>query len=177
MYGVLAAYLRKAHPEFWRRLRYRLPVAGLAALSGVWIYLVKVGFDTWMARTLLFSVISLGAAFLLPFCDQWKISKETAVTISFRKTALWSYSLYLCHARIFIVVGIVVQLLGLQASPGVNIAAWLCAFVLSFVVAALLYRYFEKPIMGLRERHPILVSGAHAAQESQGAPGAAGPAS
>jgi peptidoglycan/LPS O-acetylase OafA/YrhL len=37
----------------------------------------------------------------------------------------------------------------------VSIGMWLTFYILCFLVSALLYRYFEKPIMDLRERFSI----------------------
>jgi len=156
MYGVLASQIKTVFPDFWEKFKYILLVAGLGILFGVWLYFVEVGFNDWIAKTLLFSAISLGASFLLPFCDQWQISKENLVTRIFRQTALWSYSLYLCHLSVGLIIKLSFLLLDRRTIP-LSIAAWLAFYALSFALAAFLYRYFEKPIMNLRERFPILL--------------------
>jgi len=156
MYGVMAAQIKIIFPDFWAKFKSILLVIGLGILFVAWLYIIEVGLNDWFAKTLLFSVISLGASFLLPFCDQWRVSKENIITHSFRQTALWSYSLYLCHLSVLLIVESVFPLLDRQAIP-LSIAAWFAFYILSFAIAGFLYRYFEKPIMDLRERFPISV--------------------
>ncbi len=151
MYGVLAAYIKIAFPVFWKKAKQVSLLTGLGILVAAWHYLVETGFNTWVAKTILFSAISLGAAFLLPFCDQWQVLRENMITHSFRRIALWSYSLYLCSLTISLIINIIY----LSSSPNTllaSLAAGLAFFGLSFVISASVYHYFEKPMMDLRER-------------------------
>jgi peptidoglycan/LPS O-acetylase OafA/YrhL len=153
MYGILAAQFKKSFPLFWEKSRGVLFLAGLGLLFSIGFYLAIIGFNTWFAKTLLFSVISLGAAFLLPFFDQWQISKENIFTLGVRYISLWSYSLYLCN----VLIAFVVNLIYAAWEPGsllLSIAAWFTFYILCFLFSAFLYRYFEKPIMDLRKHFP-----------------------
>lgn len=150
MYGVLAAHFKRSYFKFWESSRKALLIVGLGILLVTGAFLVAVGFDNWFAKTLLFSSISLGSTFLLPFCDQWQVSKENAITRSFRSIALWSYSLYLCNVTVAFVVNLIYVSLG-QSALLFGILAWFTFYLLCFLFSALLYRYFEKPVMDLRK--------------------------
>jgi len=110
------------------------------------------GDDDFFARTFRFTLVSVGFALLLPWASAWKLSSENSASVSVRKIALWSYSLYLVHLPVFALV----TRAGLGADAPMSLPKALLSFVLqiggAILLSALLYRFFEAPCTRLRER-------------------------
>ncbi len=158
MIGVFAGWISLRWPEFWKRRR------GLSAASGI-IMLIALYASLWrwqeghfvfapddyFARTFRFTLVSLGFALLLPSASIWKLKKESFASLAVRKIALWSYALYLVHIPIL-------QLLmkyGYQdwrASLSHALILFVCEIGSAILLSALLFRFFERPCTGLRER-------------------------
>jgi peptidoglycan/LPS O-acetylase OafA/YrhL len=129
-----------------------LLVAGLFGLTiSIAIHLMVSRNTDFFARTGLFSLKSASLAALLPMAAQWTRSNLTPVIeLAVRSLARWSYSLYLCQLavlRVMFAFGA-----GKGNSFSVCLLQAICFVVLSIVVAATVYRYFESPILNLRER-------------------------
>lgn len=155
MYGVLAAWIKKNSPTFWKKYRWPLIIFGLLIVTVSWSWVLIRGVDAdFFGKTFLFSCTSLGFACLLPALDQWKLQHETIASTTTRLIALWSYSLYLCNllvAQIFMLIN--EKISGIPFSIGILFFA--AFFVISFAVSAMVYSFFEKPILDLRNRFSI----------------------
>jgi peptidoglycan/LPS O-acetylase OafA/YrhL len=147
MYGVIAALIAARSPELWKRLAGWWPLgaamAGIALASIGW----HVPFETarpWHGFAL-WPIMAGGFALLLPRFAQ--LSAAHGVAARFTSwTAKISYALYLCHGLVLLAMA---RWLGLQK----NTLLWcVTAWLLSFAVAGLVYRWFEKPMMDLRDR-------------------------
>jgi peptidoglycan/LPS O-acetylase OafA/YrhL len=156
MYGVIAAWVKKEYSFIWMRARNILMITGVCILLTIQTYLNNnVTNGNFGAETFLFSLTSLAGAFLLPFCDQWQISRENVITWGFRSLALWSYSLYLINLPVVLLINRITggpeTLAGLRIIP-----AWCGFFFVSIVISAFNYRYFEKPMTDLRDKISII---------------------
>src|SRR6201999_4371725 len=87
-------------------------LCGLILLLAMYATLWKIekghlafGDDDYFARTYRFTFVSIGFALLLPWASAWKLGAENFASASVRKIALWSYSLYLVHLPVFVLVG------------------------------------------------------------------------
>lgn len=158
MIGVFAGWISLRWPSVWRTRPVLTAALGgilLFALyaslwrwkDGQWVY----GPDDYFARTFRFTLVSLGFALLLPFASLWKLEKENFASLAVRKIALWSYALYLVHIPI---LQLVVKY-GFQ-DPGTSLVhalvMFICAIGSAILLSALLFRFFERPCTGLRER-------------------------
>jgi peptidoglycan/LPS O-acetylase OafA/YrhL len=150
VYGVVAAYA-------CRRWRLTTPVRlGLAAagvvVAGYAVWLLSIGWvqasPLW--RALFFSLLSAGAAGLLPIAAELDGSTVPApVVAATRRVALWSYALYLTNLpvqRLMILFGIEAT----RPLPAIGLA--LAFVVVSLAWSAATYRWFERPIMDTRDR-------------------------
>ena len=158
MIGVFAGWISLRWPEFWKA-RPRLSAAiGCLLLFALYCSLWRwrdgqFGFapDDYFARTFRFTLVSLGFALLLPWASLWKLENENFASLAVRKIALWSYALYLVHIPL-------IQLLmkyGYQdwrASFSHALILFVFEIGGAILVSALLFRFFEKPCTGLRER-------------------------
>lgn len=163
MAGVLAAWIAQFHPALWRRAVVPAAVAGVIVFvltyGGLWDWsfaplTIAASPDTFFARTFRFLFFPVGFALLLPLASQWVPQRESFWHTGIRKTALWSYALYLVNWPL-------VQLLSLPnlapASPSWPvILGWFALKVaVAFALSAALYHFFESPCTRLREKFPF----------------------
>jgi peptidoglycan/LPS O-acetylase OafA/YrhL len=159
MIGMLGAWLSVQFPKTWRRSLFLCALCGLILLLAMYATLWKMenghlafGGDNYFARTFRFSLVSLGFALLLPWASAWKIAKENFASTAVRKIALWSYSLYLVHLPVFLLV----THAGLGPDRPMSLGKALFSFALqiggAIFFSALLYRFFEAPCTRLREK-------------------------
>jgi peptidoglycan/LPS O-acetylase OafA/YrhL len=152
MYGVLAAWISRKFPQAWEQKRYFFLAMGFIVQGMAWYFAISLNFDTsFFAKTFLFSLISLGFAFMLPACALWQVSTRTTFTTSVHLLALWSYSLYLCN---FLVVQVLTNILEImpERSQAINLSFYILYLFLSVAISSLLYTFLEKPATDLRER-------------------------
>ena len=157
MIGVFAAWISIRWPDFWRSRPRLAAVVGCAMLlalyASLWRWEGRFVFasDDYFARTFRFTLLSLGFGLLLPFASLWKLEKENFASLSVRKIALWSYAIYLVHLPLFQLV----MKYGFEDWRSSLIHA-LILFVVTIggaiLLSALLFRFFESPCIGLRER-------------------------
>jgi peptidoglycan/LPS O-acetylase OafA/YrhL len=153
MFGIGLAYLKRNAPAGWRILKMAWPlgIIGVLAICGYLVKKPELTVASFFDRTLLLSVTPLSVALLFPrVLDMPSPVHRLAHPI--RQISLWSYSMYLSH-----------DWLGLLATGCFLAAGWsihgMNAVLLSFLnlsgtllVSALLYKYYEKPVMDLRDR-------------------------
>lgn len=159
MIGMLGAWLSIQRPNLWRRASPLCAFCGLILLLAMYATLWNIenghlafGEDNYFARTFRFTLVSLGFALLLPWASGWKLASENFSSVAVRKIALWSYSLYLVHLPVFLLV----SRAGLGPDRPMPLPKALSSFALqiggAILLSALLYRFFESPCTRLRER-------------------------
>jgi peptidoglycan/LPS O-acetylase OafA/YrhL len=151
MYGVMAAWVAYYHPTAWLKAKWPLFVAGFVALS---LIANPVLPSELMMFTCVFSfsVAALGVACMLPLLSSWRHASGP-VAYAVTHISLISYSLYLLHASIINVnIAVpVVQALPVSQPVGAVIGMAILWGV-SLPAATLMYKYFEVPVMRLRNR-------------------------
>ncbi len=141
--GMLAAWLAWRHPKGWRTVRWPAFIAGLSILlllAGLHIPhapgFMVIGYE---------SVIAISTAMLLPLLSAWR--SAGFMDWPLRGISLITYALYLVHLPMLYLFGHLVP------AP----SAWLCAlhyamfFAATIAMAALIYRFWERPFMRLRD--------------------------
>jgi peptidoglycan/LPS O-acetylase OafA/YrhL len=165
MMGMLGAWFSLRFPRTWLRLATVCAFGGVVLLVAMYATLWKIenghlqfGDDSYFARTLRFSLVSLGFALLLPWASAWKLAGENPGSTAVRKIALWSYGLYLVHLPVFLLLARA----GLGADAPLSLGQALGSFVLqiggAILLSALLYRFFEAPCTRLREKAAPVVA-------------------
>ena len=158
MIGMIGAWLSIQFPKIWLRSAFVCAISGLILLVTMYATLWKIqnghlafGDDNYFARTFRFTLVSLGFALLLPWASGWKLAAENFASFAVRKIALWSYSLYLVHLPVFLLV----TRAGLGPDHPMPLTTALFSFALqvggAILLSALLYRFFETPCTRLRE--------------------------
>jgi peptidoglycan/LPS O-acetylase OafA/YrhL len=153
--GVVFSWISLNYEKFWRKAKYILAYIGVLFFL---IFYYSLGhFRIFIESYPMFwnvfylPITSFSVALFLPLLSEWKTTtipfNNVIVTIS-----LISYSFYLLH------YGIVLQLMKHYCTTE-NLKQYelhiftLVFLILSFGLSYLNYKYFEKPIMDLRDKN------------------------
>jgi peptidoglycan/LPS O-acetylase OafA/YrhL len=151
-YGALALLLYRHRAGFARR--HANVLAGVGAIGmaiGVALYLGLPKDTDVFARTGLFSLFSASFAAFLPAAANWHCSGAPApIDNAVRTIARWSYALYLCQLAVMRVMNATFAG-NAQTVAGCLLQA-LIFIALSIGSAALVYRFYEAPVLRLRDR-------------------------
>ena len=145
-FGLLAAFIRYWYPEFWHKVRNLTFVLGLVCSYGIYY----IPWDVTQPATvvLLSGVQSLGCFLLLPRFETLRRAPEW-LRKPVTHISLVSYSMYLIN--LCMVSSVITANIQVEAKSGAilwNVVYWVAVFV----VSTLMYKYYEKPIMDLRDR-------------------------
>ncbi len=153
-YGVLAAYLSQVRASFWTKYKASFFALGIALFMAVHFYIAlgRIAPEThsFFWNVLYLPLCSLSIAMSLPvFSEMQQAPKLIRRPITF--ISLISYSMYLLH------YSIVLQLMKYRLP--VASGTWLHKILFSggylaitILLAYVLYRWYEKPMMDIRDR-------------------------
>jgi len=144
--GILAAFIKYYYPGFWYKSR------NLGFISGV-IIIYATMYIHWLTNAYITKVfviffLSLGCFMLLPKFDSMRKAPALLVKI-FTHISLISYSMYLLN------LALIAEVMKTNFPPLGPITAWVSYGIYWISVLAfstLLYKYFEKPMMDLRDK-------------------------
>ncbi len=156
-YGVLAAYLYNVFPKLWERHKTTMFLASIVMFLGLHLGVTKlsdaVEIGSWMMNVWYLPCCSLSIALSLPFFSTWK--KTTGWSLkSITFISLISYSMYLLHYSI--VLQLMHYFIGLQeGSWGYQVVFSIGYMTVTVLCSYLLYRWYEKPLMNLRDHSKV----------------------
>jgi peptidoglycan/LPS O-acetylase OafA/YrhL len=148
-FGLLLAVLKLNEPRFWTVHRSRIACAGLV-LFLISHLLPRQG----VANALSFSILSLSLCLLIPWAEMLPSGESLSHRIV-TKISLWSYSIYLLHMLIYLGMKTFVDYDAMSVWGKLGYKVGTLGIILA--VSAANYRYFEKPMMELRNRKSILL--------------------
>jgi peptidoglycan/LPS O-acetylase OafA/YrhL len=145
-FGLLGAFINYYYPKIWFKSRNIAFVAGV-----VLIYIIL--YSTWLpndfsTKVLKLSLQSLGCFLLLPKFDSIKTAPQILRRVV-THISLISYSMYLIN------LALVAEIIRDNFLPYGIKTAWFTYSIYWFIVimaSTLLYKYYEKPIMDLRDK-------------------------
>ena len=153
-YGVLAAYVSLVKPKFWKNLKHTSFFLGFVIILILNVFITRRGifieFHSWFWNLFYLPINSIAIMLWLPFLSQLnKVPNFVSKPITF--LSVISYSMYLLH------YSIILQLLKFYLPTEdlaifdivIYILVYLCLTVL---LSYLLYTFYERPIMNLREK-------------------------
>lgn len=149
-YGVLMVHLFRSDPRV-RINTGRLAIVGIivSAMAAALYFRADIDSDL-LARTLMFSLCSLGCALLLPWAAQWQApSWPRAFKSVWTRLALWSYAIYLVHMLVLRPMLAWLPERASIAAVGLQAVLYLA---LTLLLAAALYHGFERPVLRWRDR-------------------------
>lgn len=158
-YGVLAAIISMRYKNKWNLYRKGLLLTGGIGLFVFFLILPYLGVTIekypLFYNVLYFPIQSVLIACLLPFLSSYNLKdKATFFYTAITQMSIISYSAYLLHYSIVLFV--------LRSHFYEEDNSWLQAFLLTaayflitIVLSFLLYRFYEKPMMNLRDRDSV----------------------
>ena len=154
MTGVLMAYIHIYYKWGWYKhaaILFRWGI-GLFLLASAWLCLDAIPdhrMNWFLSKTLLFNFFSLSVAFCMPFMSTIRQARSRFAGMLITWISLRSYSLYLIHILcIFLVSDIYSKVFGRE----IVLVKFLCSWIVFLIVAAFLYRFYERPFMDLRDK-------------------------
>lgn len=143
-FGVLAVWCHRWFPAFWQRWRFPLLTVGLFALC--WCTAYHGPEYRYYRATWYFTAAGIAIALLLPALSTWRTdARWTRPIVGLSRI---SYALYLVHMPLRYPFLHAVE----GRDPATVIGLHVLFLVLSVLIAALVYRYYERPFMDLRDR-------------------------
>jgi peptidoglycan/LPS O-acetylase OafA/YrhL len=150
MYGVIMAWVQFYYPVLIKKTAPFLFVAGAVLMYTV-MHFAKLDPTGFYAKTFYFSAIGLGAAMMLPLAGKArKLNNYFGRAIT--HISLISYSMYLIN------LSVVAQVIHANFWPQEGANALLMYFVywtIVIVLSTLIYKFFEKPMMDLRDKTTV----------------------
>lgn len=146
MYGVLMAWFKFYHERTFHKLRIPMFITGIVIIYAVILPEKTTG--SLFMKTIYFSIIGIGSSLLLPLADSVK-KFRTGFGKVIVHISLISYSMYLLN------LAPVAQVIEKNFMPDNSLSAAFSYFLYWASVIALstlLYKYFEKPAMDLRDK-------------------------
>lgn len=152
--GVLASWFCINYNSFW--IKFKIHLAFLAVciflflLFGVAILNLRIEQSPFFWNVFYLPLTSIGFAFFFPFFSEWKLS-NSFLMIPVQIISKISYSIYLLH------YSIVLQLMKYcvdtenLSSPERHFFTFYY-LVITFILSYFLYRFYEKPMMNLRDK-------------------------
>lgn len=156
-YGVLAAYLSIVKRDFWNSIRYPLFIIGIFTLLGLNILIpinhIIIDTHPMFWNVWYFVIKSIGICMTLPLLSTMK-SAPKVILKPITYISLLSYALYVLHYSI--VMQLMKYFMPTEDFVGLDIAVFIFVYLLlTMVLSYLLYRFYEKPLMDLRDSNLI----------------------
>ncbi len=150
MFGVLFAWLKFYYPVTWKKIALPFFITGVILIY-IFMHIQSLQPTGIFSKTIYFSLTGMAAAMMLPLADSKKqFSSKFGKAIT--HISLISYSMYLLN------LGIIAEVIHKNFTPE-NAVSGLITYGIfwSMVVllSTLLYKYFEKPVMDLRDKSKI----------------------
>jgi peptidoglycan/LPS O-acetylase OafA/YrhL len=150
MFGMVGAFMSYYYNSSWKKYKQHFFVVGVVLLVALRFFDF---FDNFGIYTCVFSfsLLSLGVLFLLPQLSEYKKGSGFVFRVT-TFISIISYSMYLLNLSIFGEFGVLL----LQQFPLTGITymfvqyLWYWFFIITG--SAVLYKFFEKPMMELREK-------------------------
>lgn len=151
--GIIGSWISLNFPEFWQKQKVNLAFSGcfliVAILAGFSFFKITIEHYPFFWNVLYLPITSIVFALFLPFLSQWQSAPiwfSKPVTL----VSLTSYSVYLLHYSI--ILQLMKHFIDTTLFSVVQLHLFtLCYLTITFFLSFLVFTYFEKPIMNLRE--------------------------
>ena len=159
MYGILGAYLSIYHKSNWKKYRIGLFILGVVLILSTKLFQI-INPDGNMGIyecVFSFSIFSLAIFLTLPFLNNIKNGKGTIFRF-LTYISLISYSMYLLHHTIIrdiLIKAILFPINGNFEPFSIPLAEYSLYWIFTLLFSTLLYKYFELPMMKLRDKIKI----------------------
>jgi peptidoglycan/LPS O-acetylase OafA/YrhL len=151
--GVLAGYVATEYPGFWKRQRFTFAIIGMMVLGTLLFCLgylrLKIADFPLFWNVLCLPMNAVGLASFLPLFSDWK-SAPARITKPIEIISELSYCVYLLHYSV--VLFLMKHFIDTSQFTIPQLHLYTIAYLtITFSLSYLMYTYFEKPMMKLRE--------------------------
>ena len=152
--GVLAAWISLNFSEFWKKSKTIFALIGFGILFflmfGILPLNLTIEQNPFFWNILYLPITSIAFAFLLPFFSEWKTYTNT-VFYPIELISKISYSIYLLHYSVILLL-LKTYFDTSQMSDFERHFFTLIYLLITFFLSFVLYRFYEKPMMNLRDK-------------------------
>lgn len=153
--GVLCSWIYRNFTSFWQKNKYFLFVLGTLLFLFQFVAIGYLGMvietHPFLWNVLYLPLISIAVSCFLPFLSEWK-STRSFVRKPVVFISLISYSMYLLHYSVILLL--MKQYIIIDSQNTVELVGFLTSYILiTIVLSYFLYRFYEKPMMNLRDKH------------------------
>jgi len=158
MYGVLFAYLNYYYTTVLKKIKYYLLAISITGTIFIYYLMVNPRINIcaaehptlkFLSDAFLYLLIPLFLSFCLPFANEIKSIPNKYIATTVQHISKISYSIYLVHFSLLFAP----LIFFLRAnSYGMLIAVYVLYWIVVIVLSSLLYKYFEYPVMRLRDK-------------------------
>jgi peptidoglycan/LPS O-acetylase OafA/YrhL len=152
--GIVASWLSINYTEFWKKNKIILAFAGgllfVLMFLGGGFYRILIETNPFFWNVLYLPITSIMFALFLPLFSQWETAPNwISKPITF--VSLVSYSVYLLHYSI--ILQLMKNYIDTSSYSYFQLHLFtFCFLLITFFLSFLLYKFFEKPLMNLRDR-------------------------
>lgn len=146
-YGLLFAWLFYFHSKLWNKIKYPALALGIA------LVIIILNFssppNSLYKQTIYFSLVPLAVMLFLPIAESYK-KGSGFIPVAIQHISKISYSMYLIN------LALVAEVIRDNFPPtgGMDgVFKYILYWVIVVVASTLLYKYFEKPVMDLRDKN------------------------
>lgn len=152
-YGFIAAYIAIKFKSFWQRKRWILLVFGVLLFFGMHGVIFKYNLlpetASFFYSLCYLPLVSISIALFLPWLSTWRDTRFFKIPITW--ISMLSYSLYLVnYSIVLLTIQRFVDTVSMTLFE--KFATALGFLMISVILSYLLYRYYERPMMNLREK-------------------------
>ncbi|MFF2016214.1 acyltransferase family protein [Paenibacillus sp. NPDC058177] len=162
VFGVLLAGIKHYYNEIYMKVFASKYFAGCSLLLFLinsyvmFIYSKSGAIDhSFYARTLFFTVCPITIMFILSYLESNTRVNQNSKGIIAKVVFIFSitsYSVYLLHPYVFMVINKISDILSLPSTLLIIIALWIVSLVACLILGTLMYRFVEKPILNYRDK-------------------------
>lgn len=145
IFGVLAAYIHLYYLNFWNKFKNYFFIIGLTLYIA--LMLLPLDANTLFTKTIYFDVNAISLSLMLPFINSIQNFKTILGKI-ITHISMISYSMYMLNLSISLIIVHNYQYFEKISELYLYLFYWISTIALS----TLLYFFFEKPMMELREK-------------------------
>ncbi len=151
-YGFIGAFISIYYAQLWKQYRWISFSLGVILFLGVHFYIYQNQLEpnvfSFFFNVWYLALISISILLTFPMFSNWQKGHLFSKTIT--KISLWSYSIYLINYSIVLLS--LKQFINVSILTSIEKVSLLILFwILTFSISALIFKYFEKPILKFRE--------------------------
>jgi peptidoglycan/LPS O-acetylase OafA/YrhL len=153
--GVLCSWIYFNYNSFWQKRKKMLFVLGLTFFMFLFVGIGRLGLfietHSMLWNVFYLPFVSITVACFLPFLSEWEVEKShLAKPITF--ISIISYSIYLLHYSL--VLQLMKHYFPIESQNTLLLSFFLVIyFGITITLSYFLYRFYEKPMMDLRDKN------------------------